>query len=113
MALFAFTFMAAAADVNGKYTGEMTTQRGPQTVTFTFKTTGATVEGTTTGRGGETPIEAGKIDGDKLTFTVTRPGRNGGDPMKIQYTGKISGDSIELSYDQGRGPVTVTLKKAM
>jgi hypothetical protein len=113
MALFAFTFMAAAAEVNGKYTGEMTTQRGPQTVTYTFKTTGMTVEGSTTGRGGDTPIEAGKIDGDTLTFTVTRPGRGGGDPTKVVYTGKIKGDTIELSYDQGRGPMTVTLKKAM
>lgn len=113
MALFAFTFMAAAADLNGKYTGEMTTQRGPQTVTYTFATSGGTVTGSTTGRGGETPIADGKISGDTLTFTITRPGRNGGDPMKISYTGKISSDgsSVELSYDQGRGPMTVTLKK--
>jgi hypothetical protein len=113
MALLCFSFVAAAADVNGKYTGEMTTQRGPQTVTYTFKTTGMAVEGSTTGRNGETPIADGKIDGDTLTFSITRPGRGGGDPVKVMYTGKIKGDTIELSYDQGRGPMTVTLKKAM
>ena len=113
MALFAFTFMAAAAEVNGKYTGEMTTQRGPQTLTFTFKTTGTTVEGTSTNQRGDTPIADGKIDGDTLTFSITRPGRGGGDPVKTVYTGKIKGDTIELSYDMGRGPQTVTLKKGM
>jgi hypothetical protein len=113
MALLAFTFAASAADLNGKYTGETTTQRGPQTITYTFTTSGTTVTGTTTGRGGETPIADGKIDGDKVTFTVTRPGRGGGDPMKVTYTGTIKGDSVELTWDQGRGPQTVTLKKAM
>lgn len=113
MALLTFTFAAAAADLNGKYTGEMTTGRGPQTVTYTFKTTGSTVEGTTTGRNGETPIADGKIDGDTVTFTITRPARGGGDPMKITYTGKIKGDTLELSWDMGRGPQNVTLKKTM
>ncbi len=113
MALLSFSFVAAAADVNGKYTGEMTTQRGPQTVTYTFKTSGATLEGSTTGRQGETPIADGKVDGDTITFSITRPGRGGGDPMKVVYTGKVKGDTIELTWDQGRGPQTVTLKKAM
>ena len=112
MALFAFTFLAAAAEVNGKYTGEMTTQRGPQTMTFNFKTTGTTVEGTTTGRGGETPLAEGKIDGDKITFSVTRQGRDG-TPQKTTYTGTIKGDSIELTFEGRGGPQTLTLKKAM
>ena len=112
MALFAFTFMAAAADVNGKYTGEMTTQRGPQTMTYTFKTTGATVEGSTTGRGGETPITDGKIDGDKITFSITRQGRDG-TPQTTKYTGTIKGDTIELTFEGRGGPQTITLKKAM
>lgn len=112
MALFAFTFMAAAAELNGKFVGEMTTQRGPQTITYTFETKGATVTGSTMGRGGETPIADGKIDGSTVTFSISRPGRDG-NTMTIKYTGKISADnnSVELSYDQGRGPQTVTLKK--
>jgi hypothetical protein len=113
MALLTFSFIAAAADLNGKYTAEVPGRNGTQTNTFTFKTTGSSVEGTMTTQRGDTPIADGKIDGDTLTFTITRPGRGGGDPMKITYTGKIKGDSIEFSYDMGRGPQTFTAKKAM
>jgi hypothetical protein len=113
MALLSFSFIAAAADVNGKYTAEVPGRNGTQTNTFTFKTTGSSVEGTMTTQRGDTPIADGKIDGDTLTFTITRPGRGGGDPIKITYTGKIKGDSIDFSYDMGRGPQTFTAKKAM
>jgi len=113
MAVFCFTFAAAAADVNGKWTAEITNARGTQTNTFMFKTSGATVEGTMTTQRGDTPIADGKLDGDTLTFTITRPGRNGGDPTKVVYTGKVKGDSIDFSFDMGRGPQTFTAKKAM
>jgi hypothetical protein len=113
MALLTFSFVAAAADLNGKYTAEVPGRNGTQTNTYTFKTTGSKVEGSLTTQRGDTPFEDGKIDGDTVTFTITRPGRNGGDPMKIVYTGKIKGDSIEITFDQGRGPQTITAKKAM
>jgi hypothetical protein len=113
MALFAFTFLAAAADLNGKFTAEVPGRNGTQTQTYTFKTTGSKVEGTVTTQRGDTPIEDGKIDGDTLTFSMTRPGRGGGDPVKTTYTGKIKGDTIEITYDMGRGPQTITAKKAM
>jgi hypothetical protein len=113
LALLAFTFVASAADISGKYTAEIPGRNGNQTNTFTFKQSGGSLEGTITNMRGDTPIENGKVDGDTITFTVTRPGRGGGDPMKINYTGKIKGDTIEMTYDQGRGPVTITAKKAM
>jgi|HubBroStandDraft_3_1064219.scaffolds.fasta_scaffold353636_2 hypothetical protein len=112
-ALLAFSFVAAAADINGKYTAEIPGRNGTQTTTFTFKTNGSAVEGTMTNQRGDTPIEAGKLEGDSLTFTITRPGRNGGDPMKTVYNGKIKGDTIEFTVDNGRGPQTYTAKKAM
>jgi hypothetical protein len=113
MALLAFSFLAAAADVTGKYTAEVQGRNGTQTNTFTFKQSGNMVEGTMTTQRGDTPIADGKVDGDTLTFTITRPGRGGGDPVKTTYTGKIKGDSIEISFDMGRGPQTFTAKKAM
>jgi hypothetical protein len=110
-ALLTFSFVAAAADVNGKYTAEVPGRNGTQTNTFTFKTTGTTVEGSITTQRGDTPIADGKIDGDTLTFSVSRAGRDG-TPMKTVYTGKIKGDTIEFSVP-GRGgdPVTYTAKK--
>jgi hypothetical protein len=32
--------------------------------------------------------------------------------MKVTYTGKVSGDSMEITFDRGRGPQTITAKKA-
>jgi hypothetical protein len=114
MALLCFTFMAVAASVDGKWTAEIPGRNGgTQTTTFTFKATGSAVEGTVTTMRGDTPIADGKLDGDTLTFTITRPGRNGGDPTKVTYTGKVKGDSIDFSVDAGRGPQTYTAKKAM
>jgi hypothetical protein len=113
MAILCFSFVASAASVDGKWTAEIPGRNGTQTNTFTFKSSGATVEGTMTTMRGDQPISEGKLDGDTLTFTITQPGRNGGDPMKIVYTGKVKGDSIDFSYDRGRGPQTFTAKKAM
>jgi len=113
MALLCFSFVASAASVDGKWTAEVPGRNGTQTNTFTFTTSGSTVTGTMTTQRGDTPIAEGKLDGDTLTFTITRPGRNGGDPIKTTYTGKVKGDSIDFSYDMGRGPQTFTAKKAM
>jgi hypothetical protein len=112
MAILCFSFVASAASVDGKWTAEIPGRNG-NTQTNTFTSSGTTVEGTMTTQRGDTPIADGKVDGDTLTFTITRPGRNGGDPTKITYTGKIKGDSIDFSYDMGRGPQTFTAKKAM
>jgi hypothetical protein len=57
-----------------------------------------------------TPIADGKINGDTLSFTTTLS-FNGND-FKSTYTGKVVGDKIELTVDNGRGtPRTMTLKK--
>jgi hypothetical protein len=109
-ALFCLTFLAAAADVNGKWTAEVPGRNGTQTNTFTFKASGATVEGSLTTQRGDSPIAEGKLDGDTLTFTVTRTTQRG--EMKSTYTGKVKGDSIEFTVDSGRGPQTFTAKKA-
>jgi hypothetical protein len=37
----------------------------------------------------------------------------GGNDMTTAYTGKVVGDKLEITFDMGgRGPRTVTLKKA-
>jgi len=113
MAILCFSFVASAASVDGKWTADVPGRNGNQTNTFTFKTSGNTVEGTVGTQRGDTPIADGKLDGDTLTFTVMRPGRGGGDPTKVTYTGKVKGDSIDFSVEAGRGPQTFTAKKAM
>jgi opacity protein-like surface antigen len=110
-ALLCFTFVAAAADVTGKWTAEIPGRGGnTQTTTFTFKADGAKLEGTVANQRGENPISEGKVDGDKITFAQVM--NMNGNEMKMTYTGVVKGDTIELTRDGGRGPATFTAQKA-
>ena len=75
-----------------------------------FKADGATLTGSVSGRNGDTPIENGKIDGDNISFTVTRKFNDM--EIKMNYTGKVSGDSIKLNYKMRDNDVELTLKRA-
>jgi hypothetical protein len=146
--LFVFTillvvaFVAAAADVSGKWTYEQPGRGGgnPSTVTITLKADGAKLTGTVLGgfggggrgrgRGGDdsgaapTPppapapqeISDGKVDGNAITFTVKRETPNG--TMTTSYKGTLNGDSLELEITRpgrnGGDPVTnkFTAKRA-
>lgn len=107
-ALFALSTLAAfAADITGKWTGEG--GRGG-TQTFTFKQDGSALTGTVEGgRGGATQIKNGKVDGDNLSFEVSR--EMGGNSITIKYSGSVSGSSMKLSFDAGRGARDMTLTK--
>jgi hypothetical protein len=112
LGLVCLTFMAAAADISGKYTAEVPGRNGNQTNTFTFKASGDKVEGTVTNMRGDMPITEGKVSGDTLTFVVVL--NFNGNEIKSTYTGKIKGDTIDFTVDRGRGqPQTFTAKKAM
>lgn len=116
-ALLCFTLVAAAADVTGKWNAESPGRNGgpPRVTTFEFKASGAKLEGTTTttrqGAAVTTPIADGKVDGDTITFSQTM--NFGGNEMKMTYTGKVKGDTIEITSEGGRGPQTMVAKKAM
>ena len=112
MGVLCLNFVALAADVTGKWTAEVPGRNGTQTNTFTLKSSGDKVEGTVTTQRGDTPIADGKLDGDTLTFTISRPGRDG-NTMTVKYTGKVKADSLDFTVDAGRGPQTFTAKKAM
>ena len=124
--------------ITGKWTYEMQGRGGggggggtPRVVTLDLKAEGATLTGTVTqpmgGRGGggggaapaaptPLPITNGKVNGDKISFEVTRQGQNGATTTK--YEGSVSGGDLKLSVTApGRGggdPTTteVTAKKA-
>lgn len=116
MALLCFTFVAAAADASGKWTAEQPGRNGgpPRVTTFDLKASGAKLDGSVTtvmqGNPVATPITDGKVDGDTITFTVVR--NFNGNEMKTVYTGKVKGDSIELSFEGRGGQQTLTAKKA-
>ena len=110
--MLCITFAASAADLSGKWTGEVTGGRGPQPFNLELKQTGNNLTGAITGgRGGDIMITDGKVDGDTITFSTSAPGRDGGPPTVNMYTGKVKGDSIDFTREGGRGPVMFTVKK--
>ncbi len=113
--LFAIAGLALAqAKVDGKWTAEIQGGRGPQMVTFTFKTEGGKVTGTYQGaRGGEVALEDVSLSGDTLKFKRKQMGRGG--EVVIDYTGTVSGNEIKFKQqaEGGQGmPVEFTAKKA-
>lgn len=124
LAILCFTFAVSAADISGKWSVDTSAApaggqggRGGMGGSYEFKVDGSTLTGSITrpGRGGGeptvTPIADGKISGDTFSFTVTN--NFGGNEFKTEYTGKVAGDKLELTFDMGgRGnPRTITLKK--
>jgi hypothetical protein len=102
-ALLALVFTAGtamAADVTGKWTATMAGRGGGGegfTITYNFKQDGAKLTGTVeTPMGDPLTINDGKVEGDKLSFTITFEGGPNG-AMKITNEGTISGDEIKLT----------------
>lgn len=98
----ALAMVCSAADVTGKWTAQVPGREGQtRETTFEFKASGAALTGTMSGRGEPAPIADGKVDGDKISFTVTR--EFGGNTMKWTFTGTISGDEIKMKREGGQG----------
>jgi hypothetical protein len=93
---------AWAADLIGKWFVQVPgRQRTVQTV-FTFRVDGTNLLGTVSNPRGETAISEGKINGDEISFVVTR--NVGGKEMKLLYKGKVAGDEIKFTREiQGGG----------
>jgi opacity protein-like surface antigen len=102
---------ALAADVDGKWTGTVSTPMGDVPVQFEFKADGATLTGTTLGfDGGTIPIKNGKVDGEKISFTVTFD--LGGMALDLSYSGVVSPAEIKMTADFMGMPFEFTVKKA-
>jgi hypothetical protein len=111
-ALFALTtVMAMAADVTGLWKGEANPNGKGGPPSFTLKQSGNLVTGTTTSRNAEVEISNGKIEGDKIYFEVTRDVPDKG-KFTSKYSGTVSGSTMTLKMDTGRGdPRDITLTK--
>jgi len=93
--------LARAADVNG--TWKWSVERNGQTIetTLKLKQEGKKLTGTISGRNNtETDIEDGKVEGDDVSFQVTR--EFNGNKMVFQYKGKVSGDTIKGKVETER-----------
>jgi hypothetical protein len=93
---------ALAADFNGKWTADVETPRGTQTLTFDFHVDGAKLTGSVTSPRGETEIQDGKVDGDAISFAQVM--NFNGNEFKISYSGKAVGDAIKFTRQAGDRP---------
>ena len=111
-----FAIAAFAADVTGKWTAEVPGRGGNMaTTTIVLKQDGAKLTGTVDGgRGGPAEITDGKVDGDNISFTVSRTFND--QTFKLSYKGKVAGEEIKFTRTmeggQGAPPVDFTAKKA-
>ena len=97
LALMAVCSLAAlASDASGTWKATVETPNGAMENTFTLKVDGDKLTGTITmGQFGEAPISEGKVDGDNVSFAVVR--EFNGNQFRINYKGKVAGDEMKLS----------------
>jgi hypothetical protein len=101
MVLFALAAgVVLAADISGTWSGSMNMGGNDMTLTYTFKVDGEKLTGTVTGPQGEPlTLNEGKINGDKLSFSINVQSPNG--DMKITNEGTIKGEEIILTTKMG------------
>jgi len=105
-AIAAITFTASAADVSGKWSGQVPSRGEAAAATFTFKVDGDKLTGTMTGPQGEVALQDGKVSGDQLSFTTT------GGNAKILFQGTVAGNEIKMTRTREGGQAReFTLKR--
>jgi len=104
--LMVFAFGAFAADITGKWTGQVQGRQGAQDITLNLKADGAKLTGTVIGGGGgrrggggggaaqPREISDGKVDGNNFSFTVKTEA--GGQTRTTTYTGTLAGEELKI-----------------
>ncbi len=90
--LAALSVAAFAADVTGNWKASIETPNGAMEFTYVLKADGNTVTGTMQSQMGEMKLDEGKLDGDKISFSITV--ENFG---KISYAGTVKDDEMTLN----------------
>ena len=73
----------AQTNIDGNWKGTRETPNGTFEVNYTFKAEGATLTGTLKTSFGETKLENGKVDGNKISYSITFNGTT------VSSTGEI------------------------
>jgi len=86
--------------VDGNWNLTMTTPMGDRNATLSLKSSGSTLTGTQGADGDSADIFDGTVNGDDVAWkvSITSPM-----PLTLEFTGKVSGDSI--SGEMGIGPM--------
>jgi hypothetical protein len=101
---------AFAADVNGKWVGNVETPNGPIELTYELKADGETLTGTVASAMGSLPLNKGKIANDVLTYEVVVEGAG-----TITHEAKINatGDEITIKATGEWGTSEYKVKKVV
>jgi hypothetical protein len=111
MLLVMATVSVAQSKLDGNWEMSMQGRQGnTMTQTLTLKTDGNKLSGSIKGQRGETPISDGTVDGDKISFTVTRQTPNG--EFKQTFNGTVDGDNIKGTVQMGENSRDWTAKRA-
>lgn len=104
LSFFLLALAAFAADATGRWTASFDTQIGVQNYTYELKADGEKLTGKAISQNGEgqiqeSQIQEGKIAGDTVTFVENMTYQ--GMTIRIEYTGKITGDEIKFTRKVG------------
>src|SRR5665213_2097665 len=97
-AFLLFGFMATNAQnaMDGSWKGSRETPNGTMEFTYTFKVQGDVLTGTMKSQFGEVPLEKGKVDGKKFSYSISFNGNS------IDFTGElVSDDQILIKNERG------------
>jgi len=102
---------AAPAGVAGPWTMSYTTREGVKmTSTLTITMEGEKMTGTVSSARGSVPLNEISVKGDQIAFAIVRVGF--GDSIRIEYTGRIKGDTMTLKMKNGaKEPLDVSVKR--
>ena len=92
---------AIAADVAGMWTAQVPGRNGTRDTKFTFKVDGDKLTGTMSVEGQDTILTDGKVSGSNVSFAASVD--RGGNTIKYNFTGKLAGDEIQFKREGGQG----------
>ena len=98
--------VAGAADLSGKWKGDMKTPNGDMLeINFNFQVSGEKLTGTVANSYGEEQITEGTVKEDTISFVIMA----GGGQFKLTYVGKVVGEEVKFHVtigDMGEGDLT-------
>ena len=90
--------------IDGNWKGSRETPNGTFEINYTFKAEGPSLKGTWKTQFGESPLEKGKIDGKKFTFSISF------NDNTMESTGEIINEN-EITVKNERGEMKLTRVK--
>lgn len=94
------------ADITGTWKGTAETPNGSVERTFVFKQDGEKLTGeTTSSLMGTSPITAGKVAGDEVSFTIMVKFQD--NDVELSYKGKVTGNEIKFVVEVPAGGASI------